>query len=1111
MSVRVRLATAALLLFGPPFLSARPAAAQPTDSSPEATYISPYPEKGGHFSSSLATVGDVNGDDISDLVVGAHGESYDGISAAGRVYLLSGASGRVIHTFSSPNPSDDGRFGKSVAGVGDTNGDGIPDLLIGAPNETPGGVEEAGRAYLLSGGQGNVLQTLSSTHREENGHFGLSVAGVGDLNRDGTPELLVGATEESPRNTEHAGRAYLFSGAEGTTMRTLTSPNIEKSGRFGITVAEVRGSYSAGTTKLAIGAGGEGPGGVNGAGRVYLFNENGGLSQTLTSPNPEKNGNFGTSVTEIGDIDGNNATDLLIGAYGESPAGMENAGRAYVLDSSNGQFLRTLVSPNVEEYGSFGESVEGIGDLDGDGTADLMVGAPWESTESRAQAGRAYLISGATGQLIQTLRSSNGRNPGSFGTSITDLRQFEEDAKPLLVGADREDTNGVENAGRIHRFEVNTKILKEIRDERKQKGIKPLRSVTLSIQKIGQYNLNQGAFPITIQDTIYEVEIPAEEARSFGENWQDAKVVGYMQLNQDLDGYRYLNLEVTHPVTGSRYSVGPQEDVRQRPVATQKQVDPDHLPETSASVDFTEPSGNGRLDGGETATVRITVQNTGNGPARQVEAQIRPAETPHLYYPASVSLGTVAPDSSQTETVQIQADREIQESKVSLEFAFDEAKGFAPSPVRLQFETQKFIPPELTVADVGIDDASGNGVIEPGEVVDVTARIRNASRGAAEDVSTHIHFGKNVFATPKTRQSFDLGDLGPGEHQDIQFMLVTNQQAESVPVTLDLTEKYGEFGKQGIKLPLAFDKPTDQITEVQVEGQETEVAVKTGDQLSVDIETNIPSTPMNRPDAIAVVMGIQSYSSAGAPDVEYARRDARYMREYLTQTLGFQEENILPRNPDGRMTFAEMRTLIQEKLPSYVKEGISEVFVYYSGHGAPSTGEEKRAYLVPSDTDPNFVSGANAYRLSQFYEDLSALSAESVTVALDACFTGQAGSGEMMLRQASPLALSVENPLLGIENATGFLASGPEQVANWYPEKKHGMFTYFFLKGLKGKADLNDNREVTVQEMKRYLTDKESGVPYWSGRVHQRTQMPQVVSQNPGRVLVRYGPSETHN
>jgi hypothetical protein len=67
------------------------------------------------------------------------------------------------------------------------------------------------------------------------------------------------------------------------------------------------------------------------------------------------------------------------------------------------------------------------------------------------------------------------------------------------------------------------------------------------------------------------------------------------------------------------------------------------------------------------------------------------------------------------------------------------------------------------------------------------------------------------------------------------------------------------------------------------------------------------------------------------------------------------------------------------------------------------------------------------------------------------------------------------------------------------------MFTYFFLKGLKGEADLNGDRAVTVKEMKRYLTSESSGVPYWSRRVHQRGQMPQVVSQPPDRVLVRYG------
>lgn len=539
--------------------------------------------------------------------------------------------------------------------------------------------------------------------------------------------------------------------------------------------------------------------------------------------------------------------------------------------------------------------------------------------------------------------------------------------------------------------------------------------------------------------------------------------------------------------------------------AVPARLDPEQPPSVTASVDFQEPSGNERLDADETATIRLTVRNDGKGPAHRVRAYIRPETQPTLSYPSVIEFGRLGAGQSETQTIRIKAGHEIATEEETLTFRFQEANGFAPSPLQLQFETRKFIPPELTVADVGIDDASGNGIIEPGELVEVTARIRNQSRGRAENVGARLNFeGDNVFAGPDTRQSFDLGDLGPGEYRDIQFSLLTNQKAESVPVTVDLSEKYGEFGRDGIKLPLRFDTPTDQITQVRVEGQRASVDVQTTSNLSVDIENDIPTTPMDRPDAVAVVVGIRNYSSEGVPDVEYARRDARFMRKYLIETLGFREENILPRNPDGRMTYAELRTLIQQKLPGYVKKGTSEVFVYYSGHGAPSTGKDRHAYLIPSDTDPNLVSKANAYRLNQFYEDLGELGAESTTVVLDACFTGQDRSGDMLLRQASPLTLSVENPLLAMENATGFFASGPKQVANWYPEKKHGMFTYFFLKGLRGNADLDNDRKVTIGEMRRYLTDEETGVPYRSRRVHQREQVPQVQTSDASDVLVRF-------
>ena len=275
---------------------------------------------------------------------------------------------------------------------------------------------------------------------------------------------------------------------------------------------------------------------------------------------------------------------------------------------------------------------------------------------------------------------------------------------------------------------------------------------------------------------------------------------------------------------------------------------------------------------------------------------------------------------------------------------------------------------------------------------------------------------------------------------------------------------------------------------------------------AVDIWENLPTTRADRPEAVAVVIGIRDYANEQVPDVEYAHRDAEIMRRYLTDVLGYRQENILPANPDEPMTLGVLQSMIRQQLPNYLRNG-ADIFVYYSGHGAPSLGKNPQAYLVPSDADPNAVSDNNAYRLSRLYEDLAQVAKEhdaaSLTVVIDACFSGQGRNGDMLVRQASPLVLTVENPVLVTENAVVFTASGENEVANWYPSKQHGMFTYFFLKGLKGAADTNRDKHITVGELHEYLTDKDRGVPYWSGRLHGRGQQPQVQTADLSRVLLR--------
>jgi hypothetical protein len=275
------------------------------------------------------------------------------------------------------------------------------------------------------------------------------------------------------------------------------------------------------------------------------------------------------------------------------------------------------------------------------------------------------------------------------------------------------------------------------------------------------------------------------------------------------------------------------------------------------------------------------------------------------------------------------------------------------------------------------------------------------------------------------------------------------------------------------------------------------------------VDRQIPKTTADRPDAVAVVIGNKTYQTPDIPNVDYALRDARTTRKYLIRTLGFREENIIF---TANATGSDLQRILgtsdtpQGQLYNWVKPGESDVFVYYSGHGAPAPGANE-AYLVASDTNPNYLS-INGYSVEQLYENLSQVPARSVTVVLEACFSGISSDGGAVVQDASPVELSVENPVLAMENGLAFTAGVADQIASWYPEKKHGLFTYFFLKGLRGEADRDGNRAITGAELERYVREK---VPYRARRMYNREQTPQVVGQDKDRALVRYDAKTPQN
>jgi tetratricopeptide (TPR) repeat protein len=264
--------------------------------------------------------------------------------------------------------------------------------------------------------------------------------------------------------------------------------------------------------------------------------------------------------------------------------------------------------------------------------------------------------------------------------------------------------------------------------------------------------------------------------------------------------------------------------------------------------------------------------------------------------------------------------------------------------------------------------------------------------------------------------------------------------------------------------------------------------------LTVDVDVQIPQGTMKRPYGVAVVIGNQSYARQGKriADVTYAGRDAAVMKQYIEQVMGFDPKNIIYALD---ATGGELRSIFgnggnqRGRLHNFVREGESEVFVYYVGHGAPGP-DGNSAYLVPVDAEADYIANTG-YPLDQFYDVLDKLPVKDVTVVLDACFSGDSAGGALFTK-ISPAMLKNVKPVREMENSVVFTSADKDQVATWYTEKRHSLFTYFFLKGLGGAADSNSDKKITAGEMETYLKKE---VKYNAQREANRVQTPLVVGK----------------
>ena len=385
----------------------------------------------GLFGNDNERVGDVDNDGSPDYAIGAVSE----LNGEGTVRVFSGADHSLLYTFTGGGPSY--WFGPNIGAAGDVDGDGHDDFLLGAQHYGHG---FPGRAVLHSGADGSVLRQWVAIGA--NAHMGSAIGGLGDIDGDLVGDVFVGLL----KHNNGAGAVRTYSGATGDLIYQVdgTQPG-DWLGSNGQALGDVDGD---GISDFVIGAAQIGTAPVQLPGyAVVLSGVSGAQIYRFDGLNPGES--FGLHPAAAGDVNGDGTTDIIVGAWGYDAPGKQNVGMARVFSGADGSMLYHF--EGEFEGDQFGEHVHGAGDVNGDGFDDVVIAAPGYDPNGLLAAGRVYLHSGLDGSTIQVFDGT--MILGTLGKALTGIGDTNGDGyADLSLGASGESSSGAQS-GTTYIFE----------------------------------------------------------------------------------------------------------------------------------------------------------------------------------------------------------------------------------------------------------------------------------------------------------------------------------------------------------------------------------------------------------------------------------------------------------------------------------------------------------------------------------------------------------------------------------------------------------------------------------------------------------------------------------
>ena len=473
------------------------------------------------------------------------------------------------------------------------------------------------------------------------------------------------------------------------------------------------------------------------------------------------------------------------------------------------------------------------------------------------------------------------------------------------------------------------------------------------------------------------------------------------------------------------------------------------------SMKFVDPSGFNAIRAEGKYTISFQLKNIGKGVGVGCVVKVEAKGSSEDIKVKDMMLRAIEAGETATIEVPITSGVNTKNGQVDFVIKVDEPNGFGTDPQFVTVNTRALEAPMVKITDYSLTSVSGK-TLRKKQPFDLQLMLQNVETGQADDVTVTIDLPDDVMLIDGRRNEM-ISKLTGGEAKSFIYSLIVNNNytATTIPVKVHLKEKYGKYAEDrtiNLSLDQHLASTKISVNEVKQKSPTNDIVIA---QLGSYVDKDIPQASIKQEKTFAVIIANENYEMV-AP-VPYAVNDGTTFEAYCRQALGIPNDNI------HLLTDATLGKMKREVdwLRSVMKayNGEAQILFYYAGHGIPNE-QTGNPFLLPVDGYGSNTS--TGYALNDLYHDLEEFPTKSVTVFLDACFSGAKREGDM-LTSARGVAMKV-NRTKPNGNLVSFSAAQGDETAYPMKDEKHGMFTYFLLKKFK-----ETKGELTLGELYDYI------------------------------------------